>query len=167
LFLRDCNLVANNIFEPVPKKNRFFCGIMTIIFDFNRTLFDPEMGNIFLGVGTMLQRLSRKHVLILITRKEGSRESVIRDLKLEKLFKQIILLEQKSVEAFNEAAGNAEEVMVVGDRLIDEIAIGNTLGFVTVHVKQGIFAEQGTDIIPTHSINKIGELEDIVTRYEK
>lgn len=139
---------------------------MTIIFDFNRTIFDPESNALFPGVIALLELIHGKHELVLITRNEGARKNRIEDLGLNQYFQRVIFVEQKNTDVFKEAAGSSIPI-IVGDRVQDEISIGNELGYITVHVRQGIFADQIRHIQPTHSINAIHELEDVIKQYEK
>lgn len=134
----------------------------TIIFDFNRTLFDPESKQLFPGVLDMLSRLKNDNRLILITRKEGQRENLIEELGLKQFFEQIILTEKKTLEAFSLLLDKNGKTIVVGDRLVDEIAIGNTLGCTTIHLKQGKFADDQAAITPTFTIKTITEVLPIL-----
>lgn len=135
---------------------------MTIIFDFNRTLFDPESKKLFPGVIDMLTKLKNDNRLILITRKEGQREDLIEKLGLKELFERIVLTDKKTVEAFTSLIAKNDRTIVVGDRLVDEITIGNQLGCTTIHLKQGKFADDQSPVKPHFTIQAITELLPII-----
>lgn len=143
---------------------------MKIIFDYNRTLFDPDIDDIYPGVFQMLEMLSEDYELFLITRNEPSRRSRFEQLNIERFFKKILFVDEKTEDDFLSMVGKSKNVFVVGDSVSDEIKIGNTLGLVTVRVKQGKFAAE----LPTSfqeeakiSINKITELTKVLKAYEK
>lgn len=143
---------------------------MRIIFDYNRTIFDPDTDDIYPGVLELLQRLSIKYELFLVSRNEPARKERVKDLAIDGYFQEIVFVDKKSKQIFEKISGNSEIVVVVGDSIRDEIAIGNQLGFVTVRIKKGIFATMVpmcNDESPQYEIMDIRELENILSRYEK
>lgn len=117
-----------------------------IIFDFNRTLYDPDMGSLIAGCLEVLEALSHKYRLVLITTETGSRGKLIYDLGLRQFFQKVVMASSKSKEVFlnccKELGVSPDEVMVVGDRVRGEIAIGNELGMFTVQFQNGPFAKE-------------------------
>ena len=62
---------------------------MKIIFDYNRTIFDPETDNLYLGVLELLQKLSSKYELFLISRNEPTRKKRLEELNIKNYFQKI------------------------------------------------------------------------------
>lgn len=143
---------------------------MKIIFDYNRTIFDPEKNNLYSGVFEMLKRLAGKHELFLISRKELSRKDRFEKLGIKKYFQKIRFVDEKNIETFKALIGDSKKVLVIGDSIRDEIKIGNRLGLITVRLKKGRFANEmpaSPEEKPMFNISKITELEKIILNYEK
>lgn len=143
---------------------------MKIIFDYNRTIFDPETDNLYLGVLELLQKLSAKYELFLISRNEPERTRRLEELNIKNYFQKISFVNEKSKKVFQEISGNKKNVIVVGDSISDEIKIGNQLDFVTVRLKKGKFATEipkNKDEFAKFEITDINELESIILSYEK
>ncbi len=137
---------------------------MNIIFDYNRTLFNPDSGELYPGVIELLETLTQKYQLFLITRNEPGRSDTIATLGIAKYFQKIAFVEEKTTDIFQRITDGNQRVIVIGDRLQDEIQIGNTLSFPTIHVEQG---EVGPpNIVPTHRVKTIQEVRTILENYE-
>lgn len=142
---------------------------MKIIFDYNRTIFNPETGTLYAGVLEMLKILSLNHDLFLVSKNELNREDFFEELGISEYFKKAIFVEEKNEDIFKNLVGDNLNVIVVGDRIKGEIFIGNKLGYTTVWVKQGRFANdlpKNKEEIPNHSIEDIKELMEIIKIYE-
>ncbi len=142
---------------------------MKIIFDYNRTIFNPEKQELYSGVLELLNTLSQKHDLFLISKKEEGRQETLNSLGIINLFKKVVFTEKKSAELFKEITNNMNDVIVIGDRVRGEISIGNELNYTTVWIKQGKFSEEkplNDSQQPKHIINDIRELEKIIKQYE-
>lgn len=142
---------------------------MKIIFDYNRTLFNPETESLYLGVLDLLKELSKRHKLYLISRFEASRLGRVKELNIEQYFQQVFFVEDKTLELFNQFVEQDEKTIVIGDRLCDEIFLGNKLGFTTIWLKQGKFASEevkNKDEEPNFIVNDIRKINDIIKIYE-
>jgi len=117
-----------------------------VIFDFNRTLYDPEQDKLIKGSSKVLNTLYKKTKLALVTTETGERLGLIKQLGIEKFFNKILIVGEKDKKSFLaccDALGvQPQDAVVVGDRIKGEIAIGNKLGMVTIQFKNGIFADQ-------------------------
>lgn len=144
--------------------------IKGIIFDFNRTLYDPEHNTLVNGTTKLLGLLQRNgYLLCLISKKSTEdRESQITSLGLSKYFKKILIIEgNKQEKDFRECLKamdlSTHEVAVVGDRINEEILLGNKMGMCTIWYKSGKFAIE----VPTESIQEpcytITKLEKVST----
>ncbi len=143
---------------------------MNIIIDYNRTIFDPETNTLFSGVLELLQRLSKNYPLFLVSRNEPGREEQFRSFNIQQYFERVVFVDEKNTQLFQELGTGSNQVIVIGDSIRDEISIGNSLGFITVRVKQGKFANEvsGSEKeVPTHAISAIQDLENIISLYEK
>lgn len=143
---------------------------MKIIFDYNRTIFDPDIDALYPGVLDLLSTLSQKNKLFLISRNEPARKDRMKELGIEKYFQKVAFVAEKSPREFQEMAGDGKNVLVVGDSITDEIKIGNRLGFITVRLKKGKFAMETPmqqDEIAIHDIFDILDLEKVISTYEK
>ncbi len=142
---------------------------MKIIFDYNRTIFNPETGTLYSGVLEMIKILSLNHDLFLVSKNETNREDFFKKLGIFEYFKKVIFVEEKNEDIFKNLVGENLDVIVVGDRIKGEIFIGNQLGYTTVWIKQGRFANdlpKNKEEIPNHLITDIKELMEIIKIYE-
>lgn len=141
---------------------------MNIILDYNRTIFDPTTNDLYPGVGQLLADLSRRHRLYLVSQNEPSRYDRLQQLDIERYFVETAFVDEKNEKLFLRLIKDSHDVMVVGDSLSNEIAIGNRLGFITVLVRQSRFASPNDSLTPArHSIERISDLPAILSRYEK
>jgi FMN phosphatase YigB (HAD superfamily) len=143
---------------------------MKIIFDYNRTIFDPETDNLYLGVLELLQKLSVKHELFLVSKNEPERIKRLEEFKIKDYFQEISFVNEKSKHVFEKISNNTNKVIVVGDSISNEIKIGNQLGFITVRLKKGKFSSEipkNKDEFARFEITDINELESIILSYEK
>lgn len=143
---------------------------MKIIFDYNRTLFDPDTNALYPGVSDMLKRLSGAHELYLVSRFEAERLTQLEELDIAQYFQKTTFVGDKSAPLFKELVGDAKDVIVVGDSIGDEIKIGNQLGFMTIRVKQGRFSStepKDASEVAITEIQNVTEFERLLTFYEK
>lgn len=117
-----------------------------VIFDFNRTIYNPETKKLFPNVVSILIQLkSSGCVLFLLSFGGKERTQQILDLGITSYFDKVYVSKSKVV-AFRklvvERALQQANTFVVGDRIKEEIRIGNMYGFQTVWLKKGIFAEE-------------------------
>jgi len=118
-----------------------------IIFDFNRTIYDPENDCLISGARFVLRTLLRRgYSLGLISRAGKSRRELMKSLDIAQYFSRIIVTKTKSQKVFERmAASMARERsvgFVVGDRVRKEITIGNAMGFQTIWLRSGKFANE-------------------------
>ncbi len=138
----------------------------TIIFDLNRTLFDPEAGALMPGAFEVLEECSRRgHALYLISRFEKSREGMVKDLGIEHFFSEIHFVDDKEKDIKKIIEGAEGEVYLVGDYLYDEIRFGNRYGAHTIWFKSGAFKNvlpENPEDIPRHTIESLIEVLTII-----
>ena len=117
-----------------------------IIFDFNRTIYDPDKDKIIDGVINKLEYFyKKKYILYLISRNENSQKrlEILNIFDIKKYFKEIYFVENKTPEIFlsilEKENINPENVYVIGDYLYEEIRFGNMAGLNTIWFKNGKF----------------------------
>lgn len=136
-----------------------------IIFDFNRTLFDPEKQRLLEGVNLLLPKLARNYKLALFSTGGDSREQLIKNLGIEKHFREILVVSEKGkLHLLSLAEGlncRPEELLVVGDRVKSEVALAKSLGIKTVWLKKGRFASESPADQNEEPDFIIQELEDL------
>lgn len=144
-----------------PKKSRL------LIFDFNRTLYDPDKGQLFGGVIDLLEKLRQPHTKVVVATKiEAKRHTIIVDSHLSDYVDEIINLPEKTKENFLEMALGYDPhcTWVIGDVLLSEVRIGIECGFRTVWVQAGKFAQHGiTEVTPEFTVKSVLESEEILS----
>lgn len=102
-----------------------------IIFDFNKTIYNPYEGCLYRGTYSLLQRLNKNYYLILVTTASPSRSINIQKLKLNKYFKKIIIVRRKNLNLYRNLS-IAKKTILIGDNLKEEIRIGKKLKLKTI-----------------------------------
>jgi FMN phosphatase YigB (HAD superfamily) len=144
-----------------------------ILFDWGRTLYDPETKDLFPGVTTLLGTLSLRYALAIVClATDGDyerRRRVMRESGIEPLFRGIYMADEGKDElyerALKELGYRAEDAVVVDDRAVRGIRWGAQRGAQTVWVCRGKFAEERPTAetgYPTHTIQDITELSQIL-----
>ena len=140
---------------------------MKIIFDYNRTIYNPDEEALYEGVFEVLDELSKKHELYLVSAHEPGRREKIKDFGIHIFFKKVFFVNHKAVEIFKLIANEGEEVLVVGDNIYSEINVGNKMNFNTVllnHENRKMFPLK-EEHKQKHTINHIFGLKDILNVY--
>jgi FMN phosphatase YigB (HAD superfamily) len=142
---------------------------MKIIFDYNRTLFNPDTGNLYPYVLSILSTLSKNHELFLVSRNDPRRESMLVSLGISSFFKKKLFVDTKTATLFKDLIGDREQAIVIGDRIKGEIFIGNQLGYITIWLRQGKFMNdlpETKEEQPNHTIDEINQLLSLINTYE-
>lgn len=141
-----------------------------VIFDFNRTIYDPEKKRLLPKVRFVLRILiKRGFSLYLVSRAENSRRKLIKSLDLQKYFRQIITCQEKGLEDFKKIANrrtiDQQNSFVIGDRVKEEIRFGNFLGLKTVWLKVGKFSEEKPKLkieIPKFTVERLEKILEFI-----
>lgn len=143
--------------------------IKAIVFDFNRTIFDPDQKKLFPGAGRLLSQLKRKYRLGLFTTGGEERKKLIDELGLTNTFDFVLVVKIKTLESLKRCLQELKrapcEALVVGDRVRKEIYLGNQLGMITVWLRQGKYAKEKPETRgqrPTFFIQSLGQLREIL-----
>lgn len=141
--------------------------IPTIIFDWKRTLFNPDTQQLLPNTKKVMASLHRQHMnLVLIGKGDPSLADDVQRLGLSSYFSDVLFTgNKKDIIMFAPFVKNPKQTYVVGDRVRGEIKIGNQLGAITIWIKQGKFAHElplAADEIPQITIRRIQELESVL-----
>ena len=147
--------------------------IKAVIFDWGRTLHDPDTDGLFPGTQEVLEELSKRYTLALVTLAKSQspedRRHTIRESEIAPYFRAIIVgSEEKDAlyeEVLKELALLPENVAVVDDRTIRGISLGNRSGAMTIWMRRGKFAEElpiEETGDPTHTITDLSALTRIL-----
>lgn len=118
-----------------------------IIFDFNRTLYDPDTGQLIDGALRLVQYAAQSgYTLVLLAQATPSRANLIKELGLADFFAEIILTERKTLHHIHalekKYQAKPKYSYLIGDRARGEIALGHAAGWQTIWLKQGRFATE-------------------------
>lgn len=121
--------------------------IKACIFDFNRTLYNPENESLNPGALDLLHAMKHAGIrLFLISRQSQSgRRAQIRKLQLDSFFETIVVLSHEKtptdfLQCIQISGLLPEEFLVLGDRVKSEITIGNQLKMKTIWYRSGKFS---------------------------
>jgi len=147
-----------------------------VIFDWGRTLYNPEEGALFSDTKSVLEYLKLKNYILAIVAlatagqsKITERMSIIEKENLALYFVSIKFdIENKDKmyeETLFELGLKHEDVFIVDDRVMRGITWGNKNGCKTIWVQNGKFANELPDEYsrsPSYTITSIIQLQDIL-----
>lgn len=141
----------------------------SIIFDYNRTIYNPEEGVVYPGSLELLQKYKDSGFALFLVAKGGTdRQKQIEDLNIKHFFRRIIVHTEKTKDDFIEVMNECEkktELFVVGDRIKKEIRFGNECDMTTIWLKKGKFKDEEPELEiekPDYVIHELNELESII-----
>ena len=144
--------------------------IKAIIFDFNRTIYDPEKNIIEKETIELFIFLRDNNISLgLISTYKKNRINLINGYNLRDYFDEILFVEEKCKNDFiyiiKKLNSTKEQTLIVGDYLRDEIKIGNLLRIITVWYKRGKFSNlvPGKLEVSKFIISNLNELKGIIT----
>ncbi|MFA9289273.1 MAG: HAD hydrolase-like protein [Weeksellaceae bacterium] len=117
----------------------------TIIFDWKRTLYDPDLDSLIDGATELLSFLKEKNYrLVLIGKGDRLMFDAVKRLQVESYFLEIIFNASKSETQFTKfiSQDKPQDTIIIGDRVLSELSIGKKLGTTTIWIKQGKFADE-------------------------
>ncbi|MBP6883565.1 MAG: HAD hydrolase-like protein [Microgenomates group bacterium] len=116
-----------------------------IIFDWKRTLYDPDSQKLCEGAVELLKYLSLQKIdLVLVGKGQPNTIQDVIRLGLSQYFSKIFFVGTlKSKDIFSPFITNPPlDTYVVGDRIRSEIILGKELGTTTVWIRLGKFADE-------------------------
>lgn len=140
---------------------------IAVIFDFNRTIYDPETGSMLSGAREVLDALRARSVpLYLVSKADESRPQVLKEMGVEDFFAELFFVERKDPTLFFEILKRAgvqpKQMYVVGDHLHKEIRCGNQCGMRTIWLKRGKFSDLEPATEADHPWKTVGEMDEVL-----
>lgn len=138
-----------------------------VLFDFNRTIFNPDTNELYPYAREILSLLYQKYDLYLVSKIELDRLEKLKKLGINNFFAETYFIKKKTEELFEEILGgyDKKKSYVVGDLVENEISIGIKIKTNTIWLRQGKFKDIKLPISheqPTHTIQDIREIENII-----
>lgn len=136
------------------------------IFDWKRTLYNPENQDLIEGSEEVLQHLGSSGIKLFLVGKDptGDMPDEIDRLGVTDYFTEINLVtNNKTLNDIGRFIDpkHPDRALIIGDRVRSEIEIGNRLGSQTVWIKNGKFAYESPETetqIPNYTLTTIAEL---------
>jgi len=140
-----------------------------IIFDWKRTLYDPDEKILLDGAVELLEFLKAKDIPMILIGKGGEdMKQEVERLGVARFFQHIVFAEGlKDPELFKAYIDqdNSKSTLFIGDRVRSELEIGNKLGATTIWVKQGKFATEepiNGNQKPDYIVSFLGDCKRII-----
>lgn len=141
----------------------------SIIFDWKRTLYNPDTTELIKGAKELLEYAkSKTSKLILIGKGAQEMHEEVERLAVKEYFSDIIFQEgKKDPEMFRQfvSPSDSEDTFFIGDRIRSELAVGKELGATTIWVKNGKFADElpeSKDQSPDYTVSSLAECLDLL-----
>lgn len=143
---------------------------IAVIFDFNRTIYDPDTKGLFPDAHKVLKTVKERGIpMYLVSKADESRPQLLDELELRDYFVDTFFVEQKNPALFFEIQRHAnvhpKDIYVVGDHLHKEIRCGNQCGMRTIWLKKGKFADLEPAVVadtPWKTISDLSESIDLI-----
>ncbi len=119
--------------------------IKLIIFDWKRTLYNPDSKKLIDGALELLRFIKKMNIPIILVGKGGMNMSnEIKRLAVDSYFEKIIFIEaEKDLNIYKPLMSrNPKDTLFIGDRVRSELEVGNKLGAITIWIKQGKFSNE-------------------------
>jgi FMN phosphatase YigB (HAD superfamily) len=135
-----------------------------LLFDFMRTLYDPESTSLYPNTYNILEKLHHDYEIYIISRNEVERRPLLSDLNIKQFLVKTFFTETKDELLFKKITENksTREYIIIGDYAPEEIDIGNQLHIKTIWLRQGKFKNLYPKQKPWHTIQNITELEQLL-----
>ncbi len=117
--------------------------IYSIIFDWKRTLYDPDSKTLINGAKALLAFCKGKNIPMILVGKGGEdMQQEVDRLGVLGYFREIVFAEgEKDPQVFKKYfSSDPKKTIFIGDRNRSELEIGKKLGATTIWVKQGKFS---------------------------
>ncbi len=143
-------------------------GIKAIIFDFIGTLYDFD-GNPFPFSEKVLKELNPRYKLAVISKaKPESTQKRLRQIgELGDYFEKVVVDSVKTkghyLDCINSLGVLPEETLIVDDRMIRGVEIGNKLGCQTYWIQNGKYAHETPNAETGEPTRTIKSVEDLLT----
>lgn len=146
--------------------------VKIVIFDFRRTLYDPDKDKLITGAKSLLQFFKDKKILIyLIGKGDSSLKVKARELGIAGFFKEMIFRENKPLSLYKnvliKTGCRKNDCLAIGDRIKEEIKTCNLLGIKTIWFKNGKYASEkptSKNELPSFTVRNLNEICDLIDK---
>lgn len=143
--------------------------INLVIFDWKRTLYDPDRKKLIEGAIELLEFITSKDIPMILIGKGGEdMQQEVDQLGVRKYFKHIIFAEgEKDPQVFKDHISKdyPKATILIGDRVRSELEIGKKLGATTIWVKQGKFGTElpeNSNQEPDYIVDSLAECLNVI-----
>lgn len=147
--------------------------IASIIFDWKRTLYDPDTQSLVNGAIGILEFVKSKNIPMYLVGKGGvDMYAETKRLGIEAYFIDIVFKEGVKEEGlFSQFLSHEpKSTLFIGDRIQSELAVGKALGATTLWLRQGKFAEEAPlnkKQEPDYTVTSLIEAKELLQRLLK
>lgn len=145
--------------------------IYSIIFDWKRTLYDPDNDVLIKGTIDLLTYLKNNKIRLILIGKGGPEmHDAVSRLNVKDYFSEIIFQEgKKSKEQFLQFIdpSQSKNTIFIGDRVKSELLLGNQLGATTIWVQSGKFANElpgGDAEQPSYTVKDLHQCKNLIRK---
>lgn len=140
-----------------------------IIFDWKRTLYDPDKKELIDGALDLLKFIHKKGIKIILIGKGGEdMKEEVKRLQVGDYFFKIVFCDQaKDIEIYRPyiTKQNPKDTLFIGDRIHSELEVGKKLGATTVWIRQGKFATEEPQTVDQQPDFTISTLNDCLNLF--
>ena len=135
--------------------------MLTLLIDWNRTLYNPEKKTLYQDTIPFLQTVQDICTVYIIS--AGEIPDAYEQKKIILPYTKNFIIEKKTKKLFSEIVKNAPKntVIVVGDSITQEIRIANELGFTSFRILRGKYKNDtptNKNEIPTYTTRSLKEM---------
>jgi len=109
-----------------------------IIFDFYKTIYDPETNEFYPGTELLLEKLNINNALALVTTESTERVALLMKLDVKKYFLEVVLCNGKRAKCYSDLADalnkSNNDILIIGDRDDEELRIAKQLNIAFIKV---------------------------------
>ncbi len=144
--------------------------ISAIIFDWKRTLYDPDSKILVAGAEELLATAQGLSIPLYLIGKGGEdMYAETKRLGIENYFTKIVFEEGAKEESLFVPfiSSDPSTTVFIGDRIQSELAVGKSLGATTIWVRQGKFATEmplGKDQEPDYIVASLYDAKELLTK---
>lgn len=141
--------------------------MLAVLFDFNRTLYNPDTDALNEYARELLSHLQQRGIPLFMVCKGGEeRKKKIEELGLLPFFQRVIVTERKGLVDFFSCRSEYPDAqwIAIGDRLVEELRYAKEAGMETVWFRNGRFAHEQpaqTGIHPGYVVFNLTEVPSL------
>lgn len=135
--------------------------MLTLLIDWNRTLYDPEKKLCYRDAVSFLRSLQKKCVVYIVS--AGKIPHTHQQKKKVLPYIDDFIVAPKTKDLFTEIVKNTPKnrIIVIGDSITQEITIANKLAYTSVRILRGTYKDDiptTKNEIPTYTVHALKEI---------